>query len=328
MAAWFALRLDVLDEVEESRFTLFVISLAGHLDVPVGADLVDGGHQLAVVDEPAFEGVGVVDASIAQAIEIGLDHGPVVQHVANGDEAAGEPEEGYLLYDSKDLTTHAMCVGMTGSGKTGLCISLLEEAAIDGVPAIAIDPKGDLGNLMLTFEKLEGASFRPWVNEDDARKKGLSPDAFADAQAELWRNGLAKWGQSAERIAKLRASADFRIYTPGSNAGIPLSIMASFSAPPPELIEDGDLYRDRINTTVTSLLTLLGVDADPIQSPEHVMLSTILDHFWRQGTNLDLAGLIVALQKPPVDRIGVLDLESFYPAKERFKLAMRLNGLL
>src|SRR5882762_5225602 len=142
-----------------------------------------------------------------------------------------KPKEGLLLYDSKDLVTHAVCVGMTGSGKTGLCIGLLEEAAIDGIPAIVIDPKGDLANLLLTFPSLQPADFRPWINEDDARNKGVSPDAFAAQQAELWRTGLAEWGQDGQRIRKLRDSADFAVYTPGSTAGLPVSVMKSFAAP-------------------------------------------------------------------------------------------------
>src|SRR3984893_18142183 len=138
---------------------------------------------------------------------------------------------GLLLYDSSDLVTHAVCVGMTGSGKTGLCIGLLEEAAIDGIPALVIDPKGDLANLFLTFPQLRPEDFRPWVNEDDARTKGLSPDDFAARQAELWRNGLAAGGQDGARIRRLKDAADFAIYTPGSQAGIPISILKSFNAP-------------------------------------------------------------------------------------------------
>jgi hypothetical protein len=137
-----------------------------------------------------------------------------------------------LMYDARDLTTHAVCVGMTGSGKTGLCIDLLEEAALDNVPAIIIDPKGDMTNLLLTFPDLRPQDFRPWINADDARRKGMSEDSFASQQAELWRNGLADWGQNGERIRSLRSAADFAIYTPGSDAGIPVSILQSFAAPP------------------------------------------------------------------------------------------------
>ena len=145
------------------------------------------------------------------------------------DLARKRPQPGLVLYDSKDLVTHAVCVGMTGSGKTGLCISLIEEAALDGVPTIAIDPKGDLTNLMLTFPQLRPEDFRPWVNEEDAAKKGLTPDAYAAQQAETWKDGLAAWGEDGERIKRLRDAADFAVYTPGSNAGIPVSILASFA---------------------------------------------------------------------------------------------------
>jgi hypothetical protein len=244
------------------------------------------------------------------------------------DLAARKRTENLVLYDSRDLVTHAVCVGMTGSGKTGLCIALLEEAAIDGVPAIVIDPKGDLGNLMLTFPGLSGAEFLPWVNEEEARRKGVEPAAYAEAQAALWKKGLAEWGQDGERIRRLREAAEFAIYTPGSSAGIPLSILKSFQAPEKVVLEDGDLRRERVATTATSLLALVGVDADPVKSREHILLSTILDAAWRQGQDLDLAGVIQQIQQPPVQRIGVFDLESFFPARERFGLAMTLNNLL
>jgi len=244
------------------------------------------------------------------------------------DLAAKQSKPGWLLYDSKDLVTHAVCVGMTGSGKTGLCIGLLEEAAIDGIPALIIDPKGDLANLMLNFPQLRGEDFAPWVNADDARKKGLSPADYATQQSEMWRKGLGDWGQSGERIQKLRDAADIAVYTPGSTAGIPVSILKSFAAPSQEIVDDPELLRERIGTTVTSLLGLVGVEADPIKSREHILLSTILDHTWKAGRDLDLAMLIQQIQTPPATKIGVLDLDSFYPSKERFGLAMQLNNLL
>jgi hypothetical protein len=237
-------------------------------------------------------------------------------------------QDGLILYDSKDLVTHAVCVGMTGSGKTGLCLALIEEAAIDGIPAILIDPKGDLANLLLTFPRLEPEDFRPWVNEDDARRKNLSVDDYARQQAELWRKGLASWGEDGARIQRLRDAADFAVYTPGSNAGIPLSILKSFEAPPPAIREDEELLRERIGTTATSLLGLLGIDADPIKSREHILIATILDTAWRQGQELDLPGLIQQIQAPPMKRVGVLDLDAFFPSKDRFALAMALNNLL
>jgi hypothetical protein len=244
------------------------------------------------------------------------------------DLATKSPREGLLLYDSKDLVTHAVCVGMTGSGKTGLCIDLLEEAAIDGIPALVIDPKGDLGNLLLTFPDLAAADFRPWIDEDEARRNGQSPDEFAASEAEKWKRGLESWAQSGDRIRKLRGAADVVIYTPGAQSGLPLSIVKSFAAPPPELVEESDLMRERVSTTATSLLGLLGVDADPIRSREHILLATLIDHAWRQGQDLDLPRLIQLIQSPPLQRIGVLELEAFYPEKDRFGLAMAVNNLL
>ena len=237
-------------------------------------------------------------------------------------------QDGLILYDSKDLVTHAVCVGMTGSGKTGLCLALIEEAAIDGIPAILIDPKGDLANLLLTFPELKPEDFRPWVNEDDARRKSLSVDDYARQQAELWQKGLAAWGEDGARIQRLRDAADFAVYTPGSNAGIPLSILKSFAAPPPAIRLDEELLRERIGTTATSLLGLLGIDADPIKSREHILIATILDAAWRQGQEVDLPGLIQQIQTPPVKRVGVLELDAFFPSKDRFALAMSLNNLL
>jgi hypothetical protein len=237
-------------------------------------------------------------------------------------------KEGLLLYDSKDLVTHAVCVGMTGSGKTGLCIGLLEEALIDGIPAIVVDPKGDLSNLLLTFPELRAEDFTPWINEDDAKKKGLSSQDFAAQQAALWKKGLSDWGQDGARIGRLKQAADFAIYTPGSNAGVPVSILKSFAAPDKSNREDAELLRDRISGTATSLLGLLGIESDPLQSREHILISTILNSAWKQGRDMDLTALIQQIQTPPVSRIGVLDLESFYPSKDRFALAMRLNNLL
>jgi hypothetical protein len=243
----------------------------------------------------------------------------------------GQPPHGdneLLLYDSKDLVTHAVCVGMTGSGKTGLCVALIEEAAIDGVPSLIIDPKGDISNLLLTFPNLAPEDFAPWVSEEDARRKGLSATELAAEQATLWKTGLAAWGQDGARIARLKSAADFTIYTPGSTAGTPLSIVKSFAAPDTSQAGDDEWLRDRIQTTATSLLGLLGLDADPIRSREHILLSTILQSAWSHGRDLSLADIIQQVQTPPVTRIGVLDLDAFFPAQDRFALAMAINNLL
>ena len=231
-------------------------------------------------------------------------------------------------YDSRDLMTHAVCVGMTGSGKTGLCLSLLEEAAIDGVPAIAIDPKGDLANLLLTFPDLRGSDFEPWVDPAEATRRGKSPTEMASATADLWRKGLADWGQGPERIALFEDSVDRAIYTPGSNAGLPLTVLRSFDAPSPEVLNNSDALRERINSAASGLLALLGLNADPIQSREHILLASLLNDAWTQERDLDIAGLIQGIQRPPFERVGVIDLEGFYPASERTALAMRLNNLL
>ncbi len=233
-----------------------------------------------------------------------------------------------VLYDSKDLTTHAVCVGMTGSGKTGLCISLLEEAVIDNIPTIIIDPKGDMTNLLLTFPELKPEDFRPWINESEAQTKGISPDEYAAKQAELWKSGLEKWGQSGERINKFKSNAEFAVYTPGSNAGLPISILNSFTAPSKEVLEDTDVYSESISSTATGLLGLLGINADPLRSREHILISNILKFYWDNGKDLDLAGLIQSIQSPPITRIGAFDVETFYPSKDRFELAISLNNLL
>ena len=233
-----------------------------------------------------------------------------------------------VLYDSKDLNTHAVIIGMTGSGKTGLGIALLEEALIDNIPVIAIDPKGDLPNLLLNFPQLQPDDFRPWINEQDALNAGLTPDQFAAKQATLWRNGLAQWDQDPERMARLKAAADLTVYTPGSSAGLPVSVLRNFAPPSDSIMEEKDLLRERIQSTVTALLALLGIEADPITSREHILVSNIIESTWATGTGLDLAAMIRAIQSPPFERIGIMDLESFYPSKDRFKLAMRLNNLL
>ena len=243
------------------------------------------------------------------------------------DVATGQTVDEPVLYDSRDLVTHAVCAGMTGSGKTGLCLGLIEEAAIDGVPVIAIDPKGDLGNLLLTFPRLSPEEFRPWVNEDDARRAGVSVDAFAAEQAKTWAAGLQSWGQDPARVQRLRDAAEFAIFTPGSRAGRPVSILSSFSAPAAAEREDAELLAERASGTATSALVLAGVDAPP-RSREHSLVAALLTDAWRNGVDLDLAALIRQVQTPPFDKVGVVDLESFFPSKDRFELAMQLNGVL
>ncbi|MBQ7722264.1 MAG: ATP-binding protein [Kiritimatiellae bacterium] len=230
-----------------------------------------------------------------------------------------------VMYDSRHLTTHAMIVGMTGSGKTGLALSMMEEAAIDGVPAILIDPKGDLGNILLQFPDLTPADFRPWVDEADAKRASITVDELAEKTAKTWREGLAKWGQDGDRIRRLASSAEFCVFTPGDTTGRPLQILKSFDAPKGA---DEITLRDSIISSVSSLLGLVGVQADPVQSREHILLSAILYSQWKQGNGLTLEQIINFVATPPFAKIGVFDIEAFYPSKDRMKLAMQLNGLL
>ena len=233
-----------------------------------------------------------------------------------------------VLYDSKDLTTHAVCVGMTGSGKTGLCVSLLEEAAIDGIPSIAIDVKGDLGNLALSFPNLAPADFEPWVDPAAAAQMGEDVAEYAARIAKRWKDGLADWGQDGTRIERYRRSAPVDLYTPGSSAGRQISVLESFDAPPPVLLEDADLFNERVRSAVSGLLALLGVDADPIQSREHILLSNILSTAWRDGRSLAIPDLIREISAPPFERVGVFDVDTFFPSKDRMALAMRVNNLV
>jgi hypothetical protein len=233
-----------------------------------------------------------------------------------------------LLYDAADLVTHAVILGMTGSGKTGLGVAVVEEAALDGIPALVVDPKGDLANLLLTFPTLETAEFAPWVNTDEARLLGIDAAAFAEREATRWREGLKEWGQGADRIARLRQAADFSVYTPGSRAARPLSILRTFQAPAAGSSADPELLAERASSAATSVLTLAGIDAEPMRGREHILIATLLGEAWRRQASLDLAALIAQIQSPPLQRIGVLELDAFYPPAERFTLASDLNRLL
>ena len=244
------------------------------------------------------------------------------------DQKTGEPGADRVTLDSGDLTTHAAIVGMTGSGKTGLAVVLLEEALLAGTPCLVLDPKGDMANLLLAFPDLSAASFRPWVNEDDARSEGLSLDDFAARTATVWKEGLESSGIGPDRIAALRAAADFVVYTPGSAAGVPLNVIGSLRAPPLSWDSDAETLRDEIEGTVTSLLGLVGIEADPLSSREHVLLANLIENAWRAGQNLDLGTLIGWVQTPPVRKLGVFEVDTFFPPAERTELALRLNALV
>ncbi len=245
------------------------------------------------------------------------------------DPKTGELTDETVRYDSEDLTTHAVVVGMTGSGKTGLCVGLLEEAALNNVPALMIDPKGDLTNLLLHFPDLLPADFQPWINAAAAKKEGKTEEQAAAETAEMWKNGLAQWGIAPERLRALADSVNFTIYTPGSSSGVPLSVMASLGAPGLAWEGNEEVLGEQISGTVTALLSLTGLkDIDPVQSREHILLSNIVANAWRNGQDLDLGELIMQIQTPPFARLGVLDVNSFFPEKDRAGLAMRINSML
>jgi hypothetical protein len=232
-------------------------------------------------------------------------------------------------YDPADLTTHAVVTGMTGSGKTGLCIGLLEEAALKGIPAIIIDPKGDLTNLLLHFPDLAPQDFQPWIDADLARRAGKTEEQVATETAITWRKGLSEWNITSERILALKNAAQFAIYTPGSDAGIPVSVLSTLAAPNLPWKENREILRERITSTVTALLGLVGYeDIDPIRSREHILLANIFENAWSQGKDVELNELILQTQTPPFDKLGAFPVDSFFPAKDRMDLAMVLNNIL
>ncbi len=242
---------------------------------------------------------------------------------------ANKTDETPLLYAPEDLTTHGVVVGMTGSGKTGLCLDLLEEAALHNIPALMIDPKGDITNALLHFPEFRPADFQPWVNADEARREGKTVEETAAATADLWRNGLAKWDIAPDRVQALKDSVQFAVYTPGSHSGLSLSILASLAAPAIPWEANVELVREKISGTVTALLGLIGLkDIDPVRSREHILLANIFEHAWSQGQDLDLGELILQTQTPPFEKLGVFDINRFFPDKDRFELAMLLNNIL
>ena len=244
------------------------------------------------------------------------------------DPASGEKTNENVLYDAHDLTTHGVIVGMTGSGKTGLGVVALEEALLSNIPCLIIDPKGDMGNLLLNFPSFQPDDFRPWVDEGEARRKDQTVDEYAAATAETWKTGLAGWDITGDRLRRLGLGAEFQIYTPGSVAGIPLNIVGSLAAPDLEWATEAETIRAEIEGFVSSLLVLANITADPISSPEHILLSTIIEKAWSEGRDLDLATLIGQVQAPPIRKLGVFELDTFFPPKDRMKLAMSLNGLV
>ncbi|HEY5650118.1 MAG TPA: DUF87 domain-containing protein, partial [Acidimicrobiia bacterium] len=241
----------------------------------------------------------------------------------------GERTGDNVHLESRHLTTHGVIVGMTGSGKTGLGIGLLEEALLDGVPCLVIDPKGDMGNLALSFPDFAPSDFRPWIDEAEAVRNGEDPDTVASITASTWQSGLKSWHIEPERLRQLNRSAAVTIYTPGSSAGVPLDIIGSLRHPGVDFGENAELLRDEIEGYVSSILTLADVDADPVSGREHILLSNIIEQAWAAGESLSIEQLIGEIPKPSrIRKLGVFDIDTFFPEKDRMALAMRLNALV
>jgi Helicase HerA, central domain len=240
------------------------------------------------------------------------------------DRDGGDRIEGdSVRYESADLTTHGVIVGMTGSGKTGLGLIFLEEALRSGIPTLVLDPKGDMTNLLLTFPELRPEDFAPWIDPG-----GATIEAAAADTAELWGDGLADWSLSGTDIAALQRAAGFTIYTPGSTAGVPLNVIGSLGPPDLDWQSEAEVLRDEIEGFTSGLLGLIGVEADPISSREHILIANLVEHAWREGRSLDMETLLESIRHPPLRKLGVFDVDEFFPEKDRTKLALQLNGLL
>ncbi len=250
---------------------------------------------------------------------LGREFVPGTQQLDNND---------VVYYDSRDLTTHAVVVGMTGSGKTGLCITLLEEAILDNIPSIIIDPKGDITNLLLTFPELRPEDFAPWIHEDDARRAGLDKASYSADVAQQWRDGLRSWGIVPERVRWLNIAAQYSIFTPGSDAGLPISILSSLRAPREGWNGREEQHRERINGIVTALLALAGLSVEPVKDKEHVLVANIFEYAWSRGQDLTLEDIILQVQRPQFEKLGVFPVDEYISEKNRFKLAMDLNNVI
>ncbi|MCA9895925.1 MAG: ATP-binding protein, partial [Anaerolineae bacterium] len=244
------------------------------------------------------------------------------------DNRAQKLTDDVVYYDSRDLTTHAVVVGMTGSGKTGLCISLLEEAILDNIPAIIIDPKGDITNLALTFPELKPEEFRPWILDDDARRANMSPDQYAAHEAAKWRDGLARWDIVPDRLKWLKLATRLSIYTPGSDMGLPISILASLKAPRMDWNTQTELIRERINGVVTAIYALAGMNMRPVTDEPHVLMANIIEYNWRIGRDMTIEDIILQIQQPPFEKLGVFPVDQYISEKKRYGLAMELNSVI
>lgn len=241
----------------------------------------------------------------------------------------GRGRDGKALFHKVDqLTTHGVIVGMTGSGKTGLGIGLIEEALLNQVNTLVLDPKGDMGNLALIFPEFDAADFKPWVNESTARDRGITKAELAAEVAEQWKAGLADHGIDAAKLRQLRNSVQVTIYTPGSHMGTAINVLGSLEPPALSWETDAEIIREEIAAIVTSIFTLAGVKGNPVQSPEHILVATLIEHHWRRGRKLNLEKIVTAIPQPPFDKLGAFFVDDVLSPRKRQELALRLNNLL
>jgi hypothetical protein len=226
------------------------------------------------------------------------------------------------------LLTHGVIVGMTGSGKTGLLMVLIEEALRSEVPVIMIDIKGDLPNLMLTFPNMSAEEFEPWIDDTGNRTPGHARSQAAESVARTWAQKLADWQLGPSDVADFRARVAPRLFTPGMLAGEPLHVLSGLEQPSSLWQTDVPAARESLSASISLLLRLVGRDPDATRSRDHVVLSVFAERRLRAGETAGVASLLEDVRNPPLDRLGAMSIDEFMPKRDRLSLATALNTLL
>lgn len=240
----------------------------------------------------------------------------------------GLSETRAFAFPADDLLTHGVVVGMTGSGKTGLLMVLVEEVLRARVPVILIDVKGDLPNLLLTFPGLSAEEFAPWMDEGLLARTGKTRLEAAEAEAQRWQEKLAEWRLGAADVGELRAAMAPRVFTPGMLAGEPLHVLSFLERPGTLWADDVETAREALSASISLLLRLLGRDPDPTRSRDHVVLSVLAERRFALGQPADVASLLQDVREPPVATMGALPMDEYLPKRDRLSLATALNTLL
>ena len=193
-----------------------------------------------------------------------------------------------LLLPAHHLVTHGVVLGMTGSGKTGATTVVIEEALRAGVPALVIDVKGDLPNLLLAFPDFDPRRFLPWAEGSAAPNDSRSPEEVARTLSEQRKAGLGAWGIGESDLLAYASGAEVRVITPGSSAGESLHLLSSLERRSARWDLDPEAGRAALSAAISLVLRLLGRDPDPAKSREHVLLSLLAERHFRQGEGADL----------------------------------------